>query len=174
MTARTFLVLFLVFVTSQSDGQMIIKHQTEVLVDKTWKIEDFANGFIQEVRDSLMSKRSFFSIEHLGITILGCTDSSFTLEYEAKLYEAHRMDADYGIRRAGSVAISKNPVRAQNKALRHAHKKGDDLKRRTLQTYHKSTVGAVVTGDRKDLCVRKKSVCVVEKFIVIKKTTQVL
>jgi len=158
MIARTFLVLFLVFVTSQSHGQMIIKHRIEVFVDKTWQIEDFANDFIQEVRDSLMSKRSFFSIEHLGVTILDCTDRSFTLEYEARLYEAHRMDADYTIRRAGGVEISKNPARAQNKALRHAHKKGDDLKRRTLQTYHKSPVGAVVTGDRKDLCIRKKSV----------------
>jgi len=173
METRTFFVLFLFFVALKSQSQTIIKRQIEVSSDKIWQIEEFAESFAKEVGDSLVSQYPV-SVDYLGVALTRCTDPSFFITYEARLHETNQGDADYRIIRVGYTAIAKNLTRAQNKALRHAHNKSDAQKIPILKMYGKSRVRVVLISDHKTSCPPKKSICVVEKFIVVKKLTQIL
>lgn len=165
-----FFVLALAFVT-KADSQIVVKREMEVSTLKTHQIEEFANNFAKEVSDSLAINYPV-SVEYLRLTITGATDSCFYLSYEARLYESDQEYADFKIRRVGSVGMSSSLKKSWKIAFRHQQKKSDDLKPSIIKTYGSKKVRVVTTSDQQTLTTKKgrtRTVCVMEKFFVVRR-----
>ncbi len=169
-TKVLFFVLALAFVT-KANSQIVVVREMEVSTLKTHQIEEFANNFAKEVGDSLAINYPV-SVEYLRLTITGETDSCFYLHYEARLYESDQEYADFKIRRVGGVGISSTLKRSIRIAFRGMQKKSDDLKPSIIRTYGGERVRVIPTSDHQALKTRRGrtvTVCVMEKFFVIKR-----